>query len=707
MRSQLASADSPKSPPGVTPVAGRAGSGVYGWLDDQRFDVLAAILGLVIAIALLPLRLIASNLYVIGIPIAIGIASALYLLAIRNQHEGALPTLPIWAGRVLPSVVFLGLAALVTIGVYQGARTDTFYHVAIVVGIALLCQILFTDERDFSPALLLVEVMVFAGVLRFVSLYTTPGYTGIDVWSHVPTWSAGILEERSLAPLLGDKYYGSPLFHLLVVSGALLFDTSVHGGLLLSIGVPMVLGMLFVYVTARLFAPARWSLVAVAMYAISGYTIEWGIHLIPTSIGLIFFLGVFYLLCRVLYFASTGREFLFIVLLSVATILSHQISAFIMVVLTGAGLVAHLLLQFELLHPPRGTTRGTRATTGDSVNLTGLLAFDVGFITFTWSLTPYRGSNFLETVFSYFYVALIDSEGFGDLAGERDVAGAPPIETTFVEDLVTYIDALAYLSVFLLMVLGALFVVRRRNISHATMMIVMSIMAMAVFVFGFPMVGVNTFIPNRWYAFMLAPMVVLAAIGLAYLDRESHPAVLLALVLVVALVFPAVSIVSSSGTIDQPRFDSAQTRYSYTETELAATDTFDERVHYEFEAESPEAAERVHTDHPYHTVFTRTESAPASSVTLTDDHLATYELVVFREYQTVGAAYFGDEYDRAVTPEVTSDELAGADRHRIYHNGDVEAYAATWDTEAAAEELDDEETGDDAGPDDGGGGEPG
>jgi uncharacterized membrane protein len=658
---------------------------VYRWLEGQRFDVIGAIVGLLLAVTMLPLRLIASNLYILGIPVMIGLASGLYLLAVRTDHSEGLPTMPIWLGRLLPGLVFLGTTLLIVLALWQGGRTPAFYNVATLVGIAIFAQIFFTREQDFVPALLVVQIMAFAVVVRFMSLLTTPGFTGIDVWTHVPNWSAAILETGSLAPLADNKYYASPLFHLLTVATSLLGGVSVRYGLLLSVGAAMALSPLFVYVAARLFVSQRWSLFALAVFAITAHTIEWSIHLIPTSLGLVFFLGVFYLLIRALDVEPGGREFLMIVVFSIGTILTHQISAFIMLVLTGAGLLAHLLLRFDLFSPP-SQVRGIQAREGDSVSLTGLLAFDLGFITFMWSLTPYHGDTFLATTFSFFRATLAESEGFGDLSGERgDPAAA--MEPTLIEQLIGYVDAAVFLSVFALTVVGCLYVLRRRNISHATFMCGVSVVVMLVFIFGFPMFGIRTFIPQRWYAFLAAPMALLAALGVAYLAQRLNPPTIVAVLLVFTLVFPAVSMAATDSTIDNPRFEDAQTKYSYDQPELDAVDTIGE-IHPLAEDE------RYHTDHPYGTVFSRAGPGPAGVANISDEGRENTDVLIHREQQQVGTTFFiEDEDEGGITPEMSRNELCGAERHYSYDNGDVTVCPATWEIDADADaggDLEDE-----------------
>lgn len=156
-------------------------------------------------------------------------------------------------------------------------------------------------------------------------------------------------------------------------------------------------------------------------------------------------------------------------------------------------------------------------------------------------------------------------------------------------------------------------------------------------------------------------MAVLGAIGLGYLSEEASPRLALAVVLVLVLVFPAVSITTDEAALDDPVIEGVQTRYGYTEAELAGVETIG-RITSDDESE-------IHTDHPYGTVFERTAAHESDDATLTDGSPAD-ETVVWRSYQGSGAAYFLDGDGRPYQPAVIRTEMCGG-RDVTYSNGDV------------------------------------
>lgn len=632
----------------------------------ENVDVIAAGAGVLLATTVIPLRSLSTNPFILGMPLAIGVASFLYLVSVRDGTNQRIWPLPGWAARLLPSICILGMAGLVIVAAISDARTLWFYNLAIGIAIFLCYQIVFARHRDLSLPIILGQIVVFAFILRLTALTTTPGYVGIDIWTHVPNWTAGILETNSLEPLDGRKYYAAPWFHLLVATTALFTGVSLETALTLSVGLVMPGLVLLVYATARIIIAARWAAFAAMIFAIIGYTIEWSIHLIPTSLGLVFFTGVFYLLCRLLYYRFDVGEFLLLILLNMAVVLTHQVATFITLVLLVASVLTLLLLPSGLFADVGGshTLRGTKR---ESTNLTGLTLFDIGFVTFMWSFTPYYGRSFLETTFIFFRDTLTESEGFGDLAGETgpdEAVGSDPGE---LAQFVSLIDASTFILLFFLTIIGVLAILHRERRSYPTSMMGAAIFLMSIFVFAFPMFGVRSFIPTRWYAFMAIPMIVLGAIGASHLIRNIRPSVAVTILVCLILIFPAATLVSSNATIDNPRFESEQTRYSYSPAELAAVETVDGIFHSDDVAE----ANWIQTDHPYQTVFDRTETHNASLIEYTEDGMDDANRVVYREYLESGAAFVRGDSERSYAISLSEEMICGAERSVIYDNGEV------------------------------------
>ncbi|MFC4439724.1 MULTISPECIES: glycosyltransferase family protein [Natrialbaceae] len=643
-----------------------------------RLDTTAAIIGLVVALLLFPLRFFASQIYINTIPIVIGVGSLLYLAAVRqSQDERTLPVLSTPAAMALPSIVVVGMAAMVLVTMLQEARTTAFFVISGVVGTLLFGQILFTSDRDFNHGLILFQLVLFALVFRLLALYATPGFVGIDVWTHMTELASAIYTEESLGAIANDKHFASPFFHLLVVASALVYDVSLRLGLFLSVGIVMPLSILLVYATANLLVPSRWATLAGALFAVSSHAVLWGIHLIPTSLGLVFFLGLLYALLRVMRIEYTGRDFTLLILLSVAIILTHQVSTFIMLVLLGAAFLAQIVFMIG----PLGLTRLDTSVfqTKKPVNLIGLVVFNFGFAIFVWSLTPFRQDSFLGTVLTWFGETVSESAGFLNLASpgatDDDVqpGAAAETTTTLIDQIVPYVNELGFLLLLSFMLIGCLYVVHRRRAEQSVFTLALGSGIMLFFVLGLPMFGIRNFIPTRWFAFLYALMAILGAIGLRTLSRNLSATPVLVVLLLVALIFPGGMMLASASSIDNPVFEEQNERLAYDEDEIAAAYTVGEMTGSPTGSEIRED-QQLYTDHPYQTMVMRTHSYPqTTSAEIPAEGGADHEYTLYRTAQSEGSAtYFRDENGHGYIATIDRHELCQPAQSTVYDNGNVQ-----------------------------------
>ncbi|WP_435346635.1 hypothetical protein [Haloarchaeobius sp. HRN-SO-5] len=634
-------------------------------VTGARLDVVGAVLGVLLALGLFPLRFLSSQIYIRTLPIVVGVACGLYLFAVRtDRSRNSVPRFGSGFARFAPTVVCLGLAGMVLLATLSGRRTVSFYDLGALVGTMLFAQVLFLRDRHFHPGVVLTQVVAFGFLVRFAALYTAPGFVGVDVWSHT-TYVETMLRDGSLAAISDSKYYASPFYHVLTVAATELYGVSLRNGLYLSLGVVMPLSVLLVYGAAGTLVPPRWAAFAATTYVVADHAVRWGIHVIPTSMGLVFFLALLFSLLHLLQTDTNPRDYALLVLFSTAVILTHQISSFIMLVLLGTGLVGQVLVQFDFFDEPAPNTPFLYQLS-EPVSLVGVLAFDVGLITFMWSLTPYRGDTFLETVVNYLYVTLVSSAGFmngvtSDGSGSA-AAGGGSVGSQFVAELVTYLDTLGFLLLLCATIVGSLVVLRRRRANHATFTLVIAVVVMLVFVLGLPLFNVDNFVPGRWFAFLYAPMALLSALGLRHLGRSLDTRTVVPVLLVFVLVFPGVMLVSSDGTPDSPVFETQHERLSYTETELTAVQTLDDVL--------AEESGPIYTDHPYATVFVRTEAHEAEAIRLQDGRAVPDGPLLYREYQSDGGSFFRIGEGAGIRNPDRGDVCLDSANH-VYANGDV------------------------------------
>lgn len=637
---------------------------ITGWVRLNRFDRIAAVVGLVLALALFPLRFVATQIYIETLPIVLGVACVLYLLADRREDDARLPTFPRGISRLLTAVVFAGTATLAVLAIQTGHRTPAFYAVAAATATVLLLQVFFTPTHELSARVVLFEALFFGLVVRFVGLTSTSGYIGIDVWTHV-VFVEMMLEAGSLEPISHRKYYAAPLFHLLVMSGVLLFDSSIWLALVVLGGLVTLLPVVLVYSLSRLALVERWALAAAVIYSIGDHFLRWGLHIIPTNLGLVFFCSFLLFFGRVVHTQSRPRDYLFLVFFSVAIVLTHQISTFVLFVVLLSGIAARALLRLEpVFHREDSLER--ILSIPDPPKQTGLFLFNLGLITFTWSLTPHRGDTFLETISSFFIETLFTSAGFLNLAGGGgdDVSGGAEDQAPqALVELVTYIDTLGFLVLLFLGVVGCLYAIRGERATHLTLTFVVSVSVMLVFILGLPLFGIRNFVPGRWFAFLYVPLVILGLVGVRYLSLRLPTAATTVGVVVVIVLLPAVMLVASPAVADSPTFEEVQTRYGYTDAELAALEATDRYLHDD---------EVVYTDHPYQSAIERSGSQPADPATIPSNGTIEHDLVLYRVQQADGGVYFRDENGGEYRRSLERETFCDPSMDLVYDNADTQ-----------------------------------
>ncbi|WP_396613785.1 hypothetical protein ACH9L7_18085 (plasmid) [Haloferax sp. S1W] len=643
-------------------------STLYDRLQRAELDVLTAVVGLVLAIGLFPLRFLSSQIFIVTLPILLGVGCVLYLLAARGTGTtNGLPTLTPTLTRLLSVSVFFGLAAMVLAAALQGERSILFMDIGGVVGVLLLGQILLSPDEELRPSVLLSQVIVYAFVVRFAALYTTSGYIGIDIWSHT-TFVEMVLEADSISAINDIKYYASPLFHLVAAAATHLLNLSLRNALYLSLGVVMPLVPLFVYGTARLLIPLRWSLAAAALYAMGDQVVRWGIHLIPTSMGLLFFLACLYSLVRITHASERWRDFGLLVLFSTAVILTHQVSSFIMLVLLLSGFVAQVLLQFDFFteNPDPLSFRGGGS---NPVNLAGLVGFNVGLIVFTWSLTPYKGDTFLETVLSYLYVNLFNAgflSGVGGSGGSAGASGATgSAGQTLFSQLSTYVTEAGFLLLIFAGIVGCLTVLKRSRATQTTYTFVGAIVVMLFVILGLPLFGIESFVPGRWIGFLYALLAIIGVVGFRHLSNRMSLKVVGVVLLLFMLVYPNVMIMSNDGAMDSPVFSDQHERLSYTDQELAAIETFGS-------ARPTGEGSELYTDLPYGTVWERTNAYPAEPLPAEGNRPIPQGLNAYRSYQSQSASYFEkSESETVQNLDPSKTAVCPTTTNYVYSNGQV------------------------------------
>jgi hypothetical protein len=608
----------------------------------DRIDVSLARIVVVFSVLLLGLSLFASQPLLLVIPIAAGVGSGLYLLTQYDRGSDILswdgpsqyastPTLSGAIAGYLPAVVLFGLAGLVFSINQIGTRTAPVYILIGAIGAAIFVQILFVDDDGLAPGLILAQILVAALVVRLTALYATPGFVGVDIWTHATVFVEGIAREGSLEPLAGDKYIMAPLYHVVGAIGALLLGGA-RNGIYLTIGVLVPLSALFVYATGRMLMPARWALLATGFYAFSDQFIRWGLHIIPTSLGLVFFLASLYAVTRVLSEDAERWSVGLLLVASLAIVVTHQVSTVIALLVLGvAAVVAAVTAVIGSDSSPSGGLRKALALGGVFlVTLVTTLA--------SWSATPFTGGNFLSRELAILRETIAEDAGFLNLVSGSDAAASSisPVESGgLIAAVLPYVELFGFALLLVATVLGGLYMLHRSGSVDLTSTYLLTGILLFVLTFGLSLFGIRALLPGRWVAFLYVSMALIGAAGLYYVSQSASRGVVVAVFLIVALGYPTTMVVAEKATLDSPAFGDEHSRFAYTGPEIAAVETIST-------SDPPVEDASIATDHPYVTLFRRVGGYDydASVLELGPDGPEGTDAAVYRTYQSTGPVTF-------------------------------------------------------------------
>jgi hypothetical protein len=457
------------------------------------------------------------------------------------------------------------------------------------------------------------------------------------------------------------KYYAAPLYHLFVVYAADLFNSSLRTALYATLGLVMPITVLLVYFVSRHFLPVRWALFATAAYGVADHVIRWGLHVIPTAMGLVFFIAVCYGIVKIDASPRSNVMYVFTLFFLLAITLTHQVSTFITVVVLGAGTAAQLYLWLLDFWGDRSLTGSVATSTGERVNVAAFFAFGLPVTFISWSVTPSSDATFLDRSLILLRQT-INSAGLAQLASETATASGA-VESMLVAIPVAHqlLDALGLLLFLLVAFIGVFTVLRWGELDLLALMWVFSFGVTLFVTLVFPLLGIQALLPTRWYAFMYVPIVILGAAGLQHLEFNLPGTQLLALLLVIALLLPGAMLADGKATLDDPIDQQYNDQYAYSSSELAAAETIaglhpDEVV--------------LGADHPYHLLFRDWQHEETEPLELADNGTTTNDHVIYRESQTSHGVQvaFGESFVRAKLPPAA---VCRQSMDVVYSNGEV------------------------------------
>lgn len=620
-------------------------------------DSISAYIALGLGILFFPLGFLTTSVLVYAVPAVLALGSVLYLRSkADNDHDGrTIRRLRVSSryGRFARTGTVVGFTCMIVVATATGGRSLYFLATAAVVGSLIFFQIFFHRRQALRPRLVLLQIVVFSLLVRGVALATTPGMIGVDAWVHVTDYAQSIRATGRLDAISDVKYFGAPFYHLFVVAAADVFDSTLRTALYAGLGTAMPVVGLLVYPMTRCFLPTRWALFGTAAFAVSDHFVRWGIHIIPNSLGVVFFTAVCLYIVKMYATGTSTTLYGLTLFFALAVVFTHQVSTFITLVVLGMGAITQLAARD--LVPVRDRLEDNQ------VKFTALLAAVLPVMLLNWSVTSTSDESFLVRMIGIVEERIADA-GVLDLASEAAAVPAS-LESTVITVPMRYqlLDTLGLLCLLLISLVGVLTVLQRRRRDEPSLWLVASLGVMLFVTLGLPMLGLYVLLPNRWFAFMYVPMVVIGARGLRHLERTLPARRVLLLLLLFAVVFPGAMLVNEKATRDAPIDERYHDQLAYSESELTAAATISE-IH-------PDGA-ALTTDNTYRLLFRDWQHELVVPMNLTADGTVDNAHVVYRSAQTDGGSKV--KYDGTfVRASLDPDAVCLPSGDTVYSNGDV------------------------------------
>gem|GEM_PF-5594483 len=298
---------------------------------DLFFSYIGFILGLI-----LTLFFLYKHLPYFNFSIAISLAFLMYVIIKRNktfnQFNNKLFNYSIKIKRyyyILFNILFLILFCLsiLSLRFVEYGRPLLYFII-----LSLMCVIVFYETliaNDYNYFLLiLIKIIIIAINLRSSLYYSFPGLYSSDPYYWVSFVNYTIYYSHIQTDVL---YYHYPIFNLILSICKIITSLNIKDTMFLSIGLLEIIGIYIIYLIGLLIKKPKIGLIAALLLSIFPYNIRMGALIFQSTIGLIFFSILVYLLIK----SDISKNNLinyFLIFFLLIIILTHHLSSFILLI---------------------------------------------------------------------------------------------------------------------------------------------------------------------------------------------------------------------------------------------------------------------------------------------------------------------------------------------------------------------------------------
>jgi len=482
--------------------------------------------------------------------------SGFYLLiGSRNNGIPDAITLNLSSTNILTmNIVFFLLIILANFFFWSNLYRPQIYFITIVFCCALIALDILYAQNYLYSCWVLFKIFLIAFVIRAHLLFEYPGFYGYDPWNHM-FWVQLLQEFGNISMVNTIKDGYPPLFHIEALTALLVTGLNLKDSLVFSIGFMYCIGIFFIFLFARSLTGLKIGLLSGLFIAVNPFHISWGAWLIPTSIGILIFSTVLYLINSKINQTAVN---IIIILLTLLLIYVHTLSPLIIFLAILVYLISSYLSSkiFSL-----NTVSTINYLSGSF--LVAILGISV-LSRFMYS--PYTGSRtFLEFNLIPLTTTLEAAVAFqgGEIAGFT--ASDFPLNRIHFYLIVAFT------------LLGVLYWLKPRLQSKEKIGLILTLIALIIFSYGPALFGIRDFIPARWIAYAMVVAAPICASGIYQMCNipRTNFFKFSVLILIIAILsfFTINSYDVNLHTPFYGKLSENPVRYTFTESEMKAADT--------------------------------------------------------------------------------------------------------------------------------------
>ncbi|MHB8163123.1 MAG: hypothetical protein ACYDDV_02115 [Methanoregula sp.] len=551
-------------------------------------------------------------------------------------------------------VLFFFSISLVLLSLWLSQYTRSIYFFGLI-GLALITivyDILLLDTTDYSRfqcSIIQIKIILI-GILVYASIYWEfPGIYGTDSWWH-NEWTSELIEFGNISEgtFLRNSYAQFPIFHLNSGIVSILTKVSVYDSIFLSTSFFLALTSIFITVIGTKIFNVKIGLVAGLVTILSDMAINFGSQVFPNTLGFCLFTVIFYVTFIKLN-VNIYYKFLFI-LLSIAVILTHTLSSFIVLLVLCGLFLSLLFYNFSKLNY-------------EGITTSLLIVFFFGLSMFSYWMHAITTSGF------FFESSILKLIGSTDISNK--ILTQTNIQLSFFSRT---LPELGYLLLIIFSIIGILVCINKNFRTYERTGLITCVFALFLLPTFLKLLGINL-LPERWLLFLYLPLTILAIFGVMIsinvFQKNTLKTIGFSLIIIVIVLLMIISPPANGD--NPPTFNNAQ-RLGYTYSEQKTI----ERL-AEFDAGCPK------TDLHYGNIFPYIIGNKEYQDMSTRDNIVFIErkyYIFHPEWDSlfITELHEGGKNDNFITGRYVSDYLKGnkiSEKSRIYTNEMTNVFAMT------------------------------